>query len=65
MIKAVKSIVLKDILSPKSTDSNPYYFTNQRLKIQEKPSPTKPIIAQAISDLDNFGNSFESKFMGS
>lgn len=38
MVKAVKSIVIKDvikdILSPKSSDSNPYYFTNQRLKLQ-------------------------------
>jgi hypothetical protein len=25
MVKAMKSIVLKDILSPKSCDSNPYY----------------------------------------
>ena len=63
MIKAVKSIMMKDILSPKSSDSNPYFLTNQRLKLQEKPSPTKPMVASAISEMNDmhFGNSFESK----
>jgi hypothetical protein len=61
MIKAIKSINTKDLMSPKSGDSHPYFSTNQRLKLQEKPSPTKPMVAEAISDLNDMGNSFSSK----
>ena len=64
MVKAVKSTTFKDMVSPKSAQSqNPYYFVNERLKLQEKPSPTKPVVAEAISDIldPQFGNSFESK----